>query len=163
MKVNSYLELRPFLTFSNRRDLREKAFQIFTSRGDNDNANNNNKTLVQILKLREEKAKLLGFKTFADWSLSNTMAQKPQKTLDLMMSVWTPAVEKVHADVADMQKMADAEGGNFKIAAWDYRYYSEKVRKAKYDLDQNDLKPYLQLEKFFFHIFRCYWAIQNLL
>ena len=145
--ANTRSSIEPFLTFSNRRDLREKAFQIFTSRGDNDNANNNNKILVQILKLRAEKAKLLGFKTFADWSLSNTMAQKPQKTLDLMMSVWTPAVEKVHADVADMQKMVDSEGGNFKIAAWDYRYYSEKVRKAKYDLDQNDLKPYLQLEK----------------
>lgn len=145
--ANTRSSIEPFLTFSNRRDLREKAFQIFTSRGDNDNANNNNATLVQILKLRAEKAKLLGFATFADWSLSNTMAQKPQKTLDLMMSVWTPAVEKVHADVADMQKMADAEGGKFQIAAWDYRYYSEKVRKAKYDLDQNDLKPYLQLEK----------------
>jgi peptidyl-dipeptidase Dcp len=145
--ANTRSSIEPFLTFSNRRDLREKAFQIFTSRGDNDNANNNNKILVQILKLRAEKAKLLGFKTFADWSLSNTMAQNPQKTLDLMMSVWTPAVEKVHTDVADMQKMVDAEGGNFKIAAWDYRYYSEKVRKAKYDLDQNDLKPYLQLEK----------------
>ncbi len=145
--ANTRSSIEPFLTFSNRRDLREKAFQIFTSRGDNANANNNNKTLVQILKLRAEKAKLLGFKTFADWSLSNTMAQKPQKTLDLMMSVWTPAVEKVHTDVADMQKMVDTEGENFKIAAWDYRYYSEKVRKAKYDLDQNDLKPYLQLEK----------------
>ena len=145
--ANTRSSMEPFLTFSNRRDLREKAFQIFTSRGDNDNANNNNATLVQILKLRAEKAKLLGFKTFADWSLSNTMAQKPQKTLDLMMSVWTPAIEKVKTDVADMQKMVDTEGGNFKIAAWDYRYYSEKVRKAKYDLDQNDLKPYLQLEK----------------
>lgn len=145
--ANTRSSMEPFLTFSNRRDLREKAFKIFTSRGDNDNANNNNATLVQILKLRAEKAALLGFKTFADWSLSNTMAKTPQRTLDLMMSVWTPAVEKVHSDVADMQKMVDAEGGKFKIAAWDYRYYSEKVRKAKYDLDQNDLKPYLQLEK----------------
>lgn len=145
--ANTRSSIEPFLTFSNRRDLREKAFQIFTSRGDNANANNNNATLVQILKLRAEKAKLLGFATFADWSLSNTMAQKPQKTLDLMMSVWTPAVEKVHSDVAEMQKIVDAEGGKFEIAAWDYRYYSEKVRKAKYDLDQNDLKPYLQLEK----------------
>ncbi|UPT69283.1 MAG: M3 family metallopeptidase [Flavobacterium sp. JAD_PAG50586_2] len=145
--ANTRSSIEPFLTFSNNRELREKAFKIFTSRGDNDNANNNNKVLVQILKLRAEKAKLLGFKTFADWSLSNTMAQKPQNTLDLMMSVWTPAVEKVHSDVAEMQKMVDAEGGKFKIAAWDYRYYSEKVRKAKYDLDQNDLKPYLQLEK----------------
>ncbi|MCF6131589.1 M3 family metallopeptidase [Flavobacterium wongokense] len=145
--ANTRSSIEPFLTFSNRRDLREKAFQIFTSRGDNDNANNNNETLVKILKLRSEKAQLLGFKTFADWSLSNTMAQKPEKTLDLMMSVWTPAIDKVKADVAEMQKLVDAEGGKFQIAAWDYRYYSEKVRKAKYDLDQNDLKPYLQLEK----------------
>ena len=145
--ANTRSSMEPFLTFSNRRDLREKAFHIWTSRGDNDNANNNNATLVQILKLRAEKAKLLGFATFADWSLSNTMAQKPQKTLDLMMSVWTPAVDKVHADVAEMQKMVDAEGGKFQIEPWDYRYYSEKVRKAKYDLDQNDVKPYLQLEK----------------
>ncbi len=145
--ANTRSSIEPFLTFSNRRDLREKAFQIFTSRGDNDNANNNNATLVQILKLRAEKAALLGFKTFADWSLSNTMAKTPQRTLDLMMSVWNPAVEKVHSDVADMQKIVDAEGGKFQIEPWDYRYYSEKVRKAKYDLDQNDLKPYLQLEK----------------
>ena len=154
--ANTRSSIEPFLTFSNNRDLREKAFRIFTSRGDNDNANNNNATLVQILKLRAEKAKLLGFKTFADWSLSNTMAQKPQKTIDLMMSVWTPAIEKVRTDVADMQKIVDAEVGTatalsvterFEIAPWDYRYYSEKVRKAKYDLDQNDLKPYLQLEK----------------
>ncbi|MGV3697594.1 M3 family metallopeptidase [Flavobacterium sp.] len=145
--ANTRSSIEPFLTFSTQRDLREKAFKIFTSRGDNDNANNNNATLVKILKLRAEKAKLLGFKTFADWSLSNTMAQKPEKTLELMMSVWTPAVAKVKTDVAEMQKMVDAEGGKFKIAPWDYRYYSEKVRKAKYDLDQNDLKPYLQLEK----------------
>jgi len=145
--ANTRSSIEPFLTFSNRRDLREKAFQIFVSRGDNDNANNNNATLVQILKLRAEKAKLLGYKTFADWSLSNTMAKSPAKTLTLMESVWRPAVEKVHQDVAEMQKMADAEGGKFAIAPWDYRYYSEKVRKAKYDLDQNDVKPYLQLEK----------------
>ncbi|MGX7667221.1 M3 family metallopeptidase [Flavobacterium pedocola] len=145
--ANTRSSIEPFLTFSNKRELREKAFQIFTSRGDNANASNNNVILVQILKLRAEKAKLLGFKTFADWSLSNTMAQKPEKTLTLMESVWNPAVEKVHQDVAEMQKMVDAEGGNFKIAPWDYRYYAEKVRKAKYDVDANQIKPYLQLEK----------------
>jgi peptidyl-dipeptidase Dcp len=145
--ANTRSSIEPFLTFSNRRDLREKAFQIFVSRGDNANANNNNSILVKILKLRAEKAKLLGFKTFADWSLSNTMAQKPEKTLDLMMSVWRPAVEKVHQDVAEMQKIVDNEAGGFKIEPWDYRYYAEKVRKAKYDLDENDVKPYLQLEK----------------
>ncbi|WP_246014012.1 M3 family metallopeptidase [Flavobacterium dankookense] len=145
--ANTRSSIEPFLTFSNNRSLREKAFQIFTNRGDNENANNNNEILVQILKLRAEKAKLLGFKTFADWSLSNTMAKSPQRTLDLMESVWKPAVDKVAIDVAEMQKIVDAEGGNFKISPWDYRYYAEKVRKAKYDLDQNDVKPYLQLEK----------------
>jgi len=145
--ANTRSSIEPFLTFSNNRTLREKAFQIFVSRGDNRNDNNNNAILVQILKLRAEKAKLLGFKTFADWSLSNTMAQKPEKTLDLMMSVWKPATEKVRQDVAEMQNMVNGEAGDFKIAPWDYRYYAEKVRKAKYDLDQNDTKPYLQLEK----------------
>ena len=144
--ANTRSSIEPFLTFSNRRDLREKAFDIFVKRGDNGNEHDNNSTLVSILKLRTEKAKLLGYPTFADWSLSNKMAKDPKKTLDLMMSVWEPAVEKVHQDVAEMQKIVDAEGGNFKIQPWDYRYYAEKVRKAKYDLDQNEVKPYLQLE-----------------
>ncbi|MFC5976803.1 M3 family metallopeptidase [Flavobacterium salmonis] len=144
--ANTRSSIEPFLTFSTRRDLREKAFDIFVKRGDNGNANDNNTTLVSILELRTQKAKLLGFPTFAHWSLSNKMAKDPQKTLDLMMSVWEPDVEKVHQDVAEMQKIVDAEGGKFKIQPWDYRYYAEKVRKAKYDLDQNEVKPYLQLE-----------------
>lgn len=144
--ANTRSSIEPFLTFSTRRDLREKAFDIFIKRGDNGNANDNNTTLVSILELRTQKAKLLGFETFANWSLSNKMAKDPQKTLDLMMSVWEPAVEKVHQDVAEMQKIVDAEGGSFKIEPWDYRFYAEKVRKAKYDLDQNEVKPYLQLE-----------------
>lgn len=145
--ANTRSSIEPFLTFSTRRDLREKAFDIFVKRGDNGNANDNNATLVSILELRTKKAKLLGYPTFAHWSLSNKMAKDPQKTLDLMLSVWQPAVEKVHEDVAEMQKIVDAEGGKFKIQPWDYRYYAEKVRKAKYDLDQNEVKPYLQLEK----------------
>lgn len=145
--ANTRSSIEPFLTFSTRRDLREKAFDIFVKRGDNGNANDNNTTLVSILELRTQKAKLLGYPTFADWSLSNKMAKDPQKTLDLMLSVWEPAVEKVHEDVAEMQKIVDSEGGKFKIQPWDYRFYAEKVRKAKYDLDQNEVKPYLQLEK----------------
>jgi len=137
----------PFLTFSNRRDLREKAWKMFVSRGDNNNEKDNKTTLVKILKLRAEKAKLLCFPTFAHWSLSNTMAKKPERTLDLMEAVWRPAVAQVHKDVSDMQKIADQEGNHFEIAPWDYRYYSEKVRKEKYDLDQNEVKQYLQLEK----------------
>lgn len=143
---NTRSSIEPFLTFSNRRDLREKAFDIFVKRGDNTNENNTNETLVSILQLRARKAKILGFDNFAQWSFSNKMAKDPQKTLDLMESVWKPAVEKVKNDVASMQEMVDKEGGNFKIQPWDYRYYAEKVRKAKYDLDQNELKPYLQLE-----------------
>ena len=143
---NTRSSIEPFLTFSNRRDLREKAFDIFVKRGDNSNENNTNETLVSILQLRAGKAKILGFDNFAQWSLSNKMAKEPQKTLDLMESVWKPAVEKVKNDVASMQEMVNQEGGNFKIQPWDYRYYAEKVRKAKYDLDQNELKPYLQLE-----------------
>ncbi len=137
----------PFLTFSNRRDLREKAWKIFVNRGDNNNEYDNKSTLVKILKLRAEKSKLLGFQTFAHWSLSNTMAKNPERTLELMEAVWRPAVAQVHTDVAEMQKVADHEGNNFEIAPWDYRYYSEKVRKEKYDLDQNEVKQYLQLEK----------------
>jgi len=144
--ANTRSSIEPFLTFSTRRDLREKAFDIFVKRGDNGNENDNNATLVSILQLRTQKAKLLGYPTFADWSLSNKMAKDPKKTLALMESVWEPAVEQVHKDVAEMQKIVDAEGGNFKIQPWDYRFYAEKVRKAKYDLDQNEVKPYLQLE-----------------
>ncbi|AXB56462.1 M3 family metallopeptidase [Flavobacterium fluviale] len=143
---NTRSSIEPFLTFSSQRNLREKAFDIFVKRGDNGNENDTNNTLVSILKLRAEKAKILGFKNFAEWSLSNKMAKDPQKTLDLMNSVWKPAVEKVKKDVGAMQKMVDEEGGNFKIQPWDYRYYAEKVRKAKYDLDQNEIKQYLQLE-----------------
>jgi peptidyl-dipeptidase Dcp len=137
----------PFLTFSTRRDLREKAWKMFVSRGDNNNEYDNKTTLSKILKLRAEKAKLLGFPTFAHWSLSNTMAKNPERTLELMEAVWKPALAQVHEDVAEMQKVADQEGNHFVIAPWDYRYYSEKVRKEKYDLDQNEVKQYLQLEK----------------
>ncbi|KAF2334250.1 M3 family metallopeptidase [Flavobacterium daemonense] len=144
--ANTRSSIEPFLTFSTRRDLREKAFDIFVKRGDNGNEYDNNATLVSILQLRTQKAKLLGYPTFADWSLSNKMAKDPKKTLALMESVWEPAVEQVHKDVAEMQKIVDSEGGNFKIQPWDYRFYAEKVRKAKYDLDQNEVKPYLQLE-----------------
>lgn len=143
---NTRSSIEPFLTFSNQRDLREKAFDIFVKRGDNDNSNNTNSALVSILELRAKKAKILGFENFAEWSLSNKMAKDPQKTLDLMESVWKPAVEKVKNDVAAMQEMVDNEDGGFKIEPWDYRFYAEKVRKAKYDLDQNEIKQYLQLE-----------------
>jgi peptidyl-dipeptidase Dcp len=128
---NTRSSIEPFLTFSNRRDLRQKAWEIFIKRGDNGNANDNNSTLVQILKLRAQKAKLLGFPTFAHWSLSNTMAKNPERTITLMEAVWKPAIAQVKEDVASMQQIVQNEGGKFKIAPWDYRYYAEKVRKAR--------------------------------
>ena len=117
------------------------------SRGDNDDAKDNNKIITEILKLRAERAKLLGYATHAHWRLENAMAKTPERALELMEAVWTPAVARVREEVADMQAIADKEGAGIKIAPWDYRYYAEKVRKAKYDLDENEVKPYLQLEK----------------
>jgi peptidyl-dipeptidase Dcp len=144
---NTRSSIEPFLTFSKNRKLRQQAFEIFVNRGDNNNENNNNAVVSEILILRAKKAKLLGFKTFADWSLSNTMAQNPSKTLDLMMSVWEPALQKVKSDVLEMEKLADKEGNPITIEPWDYRYYEEKLRNDKYDLDANKIKEYLQLEK----------------
>ncbi|TDE06423.1 M3 family metallopeptidase [Flavobacterium hiemivividum] len=137
----------PFLTFSTQRELRAKVWKMFVNRGDNEDEFDNKSTLVEILQLRAKKANLMGFPTFAHWNLTNKMAKKPERTLELMESVWEPAVAQVKKDVAAMQSMVDQEGGNFKIAPWDYRFYSEKVRKEKYDLDQNEVKEYLQLEK----------------
>ena len=144
---NTRSSVEPFLTYSNNRELREKVWKMFINRGDNANAQDNNAVIVQILKLRSERAKLLGFKTHADWQLSNTMAKKPEAAMKLMLDIWKPAVAQVKIEVADMQKVVDSEKGNFKIQPWDYRFYAEKVRKEKYDLDQNEVKQYLQLDK----------------
>src|SRR5207342_112814 len=131
-----------------RRDLREKVWRTFYNRGDNGDAYDNNDIIKQILKLRAERAKLLGFATHAHWRLrENSMAETPEAAMDLMLRVWPSAVARVHEEVAEMQAIADKEGAKLKIAPWDYRYYAEKVRAAKYDLDQNAIKPYLQLEK----------------
>jgi peptidyl-dipeptidase Dcp len=145
--ANTRSAIEPFLTYSTRRDLREKAFRMWTSRGDNNDAHDNNANITKILALRAEKAKLLGYPTFAHWVTDYQMAKTPERVMDLLMKVWTPAVARVHEEVADMQKIADAEGAGIKIAPWDYRFYAEKVRKAKYDLDDSTIKPYLQLEK----------------
>lgn len=144
--ANTRSAVEPFLVYSPNRALREKAFAMWTSRGDHPGAHDNNPVAVDILKLRQEKAKLLGFPTYADWHLADTMAKTPQAALDLSMKVWKPAVAQVGRDVAAMQKIVDAEGGGFRIAPWDYRYYAEKLRKAQYDLDLNEVKPYLQLD-----------------
>jgi peptidyl-dipeptidase Dcp len=145
--MNTRSSIDPFLTYSDRRDLREKAWRMFVNRGDNGDEHDNNAIITQILQLRAERAKLLGYPTHAHWRLENSMAKTPERAMELMEAVWKPAVARVHEEVADMQALANKEGAKITIEPWDYRYYMEKVRKAKFDLDQNEVKPYLQLEK----------------
>ena len=145
--LNTRSSVEPFLTYSERRDLREKVWKAFVSRGDNGNERDNKRIITEIVKLRGERAKLLGYKSHAHWRLEMSMAKTPERATQLMEAVWKPAVKRVAEEVADMQAVADKEGARIKIEPWDYRYYAEKVRKAKYDVDDNEVMPYLQLEK----------------
>ena len=152
---NTRSAMEPFLTFSTRRDLREKIWRAYVMRGDNNDQWDNKKINSQILRLRAKRAKLLGYPTHAHWRLEVAMAKTPENAVALMEAVWGPAVNRVHEEVADMQAIADAEGKGVKIEPWDYRYYAEKVRKARYDLDEAELKPYLQLGKIQEAMFYC--------
>ncbi|WP_232343190.1 M3 family metallopeptidase [Novosphingopyxis sp. YJ-S2-01] len=145
--VNTRSFMQPFLENSTRRDLREKVFTAYANRGDNGGENDTNQTIANILKLRQQRAELLGFDTHADYRMADTMAKEPERAMDLMMKVWPAAVARVKEEVADMQAIADKEGADITIQPWDYRFYAEKVRKDKYDLDQNEIKPYFQLSK----------------
>lgn len=145
--LNTRSSMDPFLTYSSRRDLRERVWRTYYSRGDNNDGNDNKKIISEILRLRAERAKLLGFDSHAHWRLSNSMAKTPENAMRLMMQVWPSALRREHEEVADMQALAAAEKAGISIEPWDYRYYAEKVRKAKHDLDMSDVKPYLQLEK----------------
>ncbi len=147
MIANTRSSVDPFLTYSERRDLREKVWLLFVNRGDNGDAHDNNATISEILQLRAERAKLLGFPTHAHWTLADVMAKTPERAMNLMEAVWKPAVARVHEEVADMQKFADKAGDKITIQPWDYRFYMEKVRKEKYDLDQNEVKQYFQLDR----------------
>jgi peptidyl-dipeptidase Dcp len=144
--TNTRSSTDPFLTYSDRRDLRERVWRMFVNRGDA-GATDNSAIISEILKLRAERANLLGYPTHAHWRLENAMAGTPEKAMELMEAVWTPAVARVRQEVADMQQLANAENAGITIEPWDYRYYMEKVRKARYDLDQNAVKPYLQLDR----------------
>jgi peptidyl-dipeptidase Dcp len=145
--TNTRSSVEPFLAFSARRELREKVWRNFVNRGDNAGPHDNNAIIKEILALRAKRAKLLGYPTHAHWRLQDSMAKTPEATLKLMLAVWQPAVARVKEEVADMQAIVRQEGQSFTIAPWDYRFYAEKVRKAKYDLDEASIKPYLQLEK----------------
>ena len=141
--LNTRSAMDPFLTYAERRDLREIVWRTYYRRGNNGDAHDNKKIITEILALRQERAVLLGFPTHAHWRVADSMAGDPESAMDLMMRIWPAAVARVHEEVADMQLLAP----DIKIEAWDYRFYAEKVRRAKFDLDMNDVKRYLQLEK----------------
>jgi peptidyl-dipeptidase Dcp len=138
--------IEPFLQFSARRDLREKAFAAWTARGEVGKTDNR-AIIAETVKLRSERAKLLGYPSFAHYRLDDSMAKTPEAAMGLLKSVWKPARTQAITEREALQALAQAEGGNFNIAAWDWRYYSEKRRKAEFDLDESQLKPYLQLDR----------------
>jgi peptidyl-dipeptidase Dcp len=145
--LNTRSAVEPVLTYADDRALREQVWRTFVNRGDNGGKTDNNAIIKEILKLRAERAKLLGYATHAHWRLEPQMAKTPEAAMALMESVWPKAVARAKEEVADMQAIVDKQAAKIKIAPWDYRYYQEKVRKAKYDLDMNEVKPYMQLEK----------------
>ena len=147
--------VEPFLKSSSRRDLREKVYKAFVARGDNGNANDNNATLVEILALREESAKLLGFPTFAAYRLEDSMAKTPVAVRSLLERVWKPARARAMRDRDELQALVTAEGGNFALAPWDWRYYAEKLRQAKANFDDAAIKPYLALDHMIAAAFDC--------
>src|SRR5256886_5832238 len=147
--------VEPFLKSSTRRDLREKVYKAFTARGDNGNANDNNAIIVEILQLREESARLLGFDTFAAFRLEDSMAKTPQAVRGLLERVWKPARARALADRDALQALIAEEGGNFALAAWDWRYYAEKLRQRRANFDDAAIKPYLSLDHMIEAAFDC--------
>ncbi len=144
--LNTRSSVEPFLTYAEDRAARELIWRTFVGRG-TEKETNNEALITEILQLRMERARLRGFPSHAHWNLTDTMAGKPERALELMEAVWKPAVARVHEEVADMQKLAAAGGQGITIEPWDYRFYAEKVRKEKYDLNEDQIKPYLQLDK----------------
>src|SRR6185295_14409136 len=139
--------VEPFLQFSARRDLREKAFRAWIARGDGGGATDNKAIIAEMVKLRIERAKLLGYDTFAAFRLDDAMAKTPEAVRGLLDRVWAPARQRAMADRDAMQAIVQQEGGNFELAAWDWRYYAGLLRKARCDLDEATIKPYFQLDR----------------
>jgi peptidyl-dipeptidase Dcp len=157
--VNTRSAVDPVLTFADNRALREKVWKSFVNRGDNGDANDTNAIIADIVKLRADRAKLLGFESHAHWRMQDTMAGTPAEAQELMMRVWPAAVARVNEEVADQQAIADKLGHDITIEPWDYRYYQEKVRKDRYDLSQEEIKPYFSLNNI---IDASYWAAGEL-
>jgi peptidyl-dipeptidase Dcp len=139
--------IEPFLQFSSCRDLREKVFTAWARRGETGGVTDNRAIASEMVRLRAERAKLLGHESFAHFKLADTMAKTPQAALGLLHKVWAPALVQAQREEEALQEIAASEGGNFEVTPWDWRYYSEKRRKASYDLDEAEIKPYFQLDK----------------
>lgn len=144
--TNTRSSMDPFLTYSTERELRKQVWENYYSRGDNADEYDNNELIAEILRLRRERVELLGYENYARWRLQDRMAKTPENAMNLMMAVWPAAIARVEEEVADMQAIADKEGADITIEPWDYRYYAEKVRKEKYNLDSDEVKQYLQLD-----------------
>jgi peptidyl-dipeptidase Dcp len=144
---NTRSYMSPFLTYSTERELRKQVWTNYYSRGDNNDEFDNKEIIAKILKLRKERVGLLGYDNYGAWRLQNRMAKTPENAMNLMNTVWPAAIARVDEEVADMQAIANKNGDNITIEPWDYRFYAEKVRKAKYDLDSDEVKQYLQLDK----------------
>ena len=143
--INTRSSMDPFLTFSSERELRKKVWKNYYSRGDNGDDYDNKEIIAEILKLRHERVQLLGYENFAEWRLQNRMAKTPKNALNLLETIWPSAINRVAEEVADMQLIANQDQA--KIEPWDYRYYAEKVRQKKYDLDSDRVKQYLELNR----------------
>ena len=139
--------VEPFLQFSSRRDLREKAFRAWIARGDNGDKTDNKAIIAETMALRTERAKLLGYPTFAHYRLDDAMAKTPEAVRGLLEKVWKPARKAALADRDALQELIAEEGGNFKVAAWDWRYYAEKLRARRCDFEESEVKPYFQLDR----------------
>ena len=136
----------PFLQYADNRELRKQMYLAYINRGDNNNENDNKEVIARILKLRQQKAQLFGYETFAEFQLEDKMAKTPEAAYNLLMTIWNAALPKAQAEAAELQKMMDAEGKGEKLEAWDWWYYTEKLREAKYALSESELRPYFSLE-----------------
>lgn len=144
--TNTRSSMDPFLTYADNRDLRRHVWEMYYNRGDNGDEWDNNAIIAEILQLRDERVELLGYDNYAQWRLEDRMAQTPERALELMEAVWPAAIARVEEEVAEMQELADSQGADITIEPWDYRYYMEQVRQARYDLDSDEVKQYLQLD-----------------
>ncbi len=136
----------PFLQYADNRELREKILKAYYMRGDNNNEADNKEIVRKLVNLRVEKAQLLGYNTFAEYVLEETMAKNPKNVYDFLDGIWPRALRQAKKEVTELQKLIDREGGKFKLQAWDWWYYAEKLRKEKYQLDEEELKPYFELQ-----------------